>query len=381
MAPQTPGSQAIVTVYKEGGATSTSFLEPERPRRRRQARALRPRPGFLRRADGGQRQWPDHLLAGHQLPVLVPRRDPPATTPCPSGSGAWRRGSREVRRRRQTIRRGRGSIGSGSGQGPPDARSLCLFAALAAGLLVARPRRRRRTPRGRQRRGARSSDADRRVADAVLARPLPPGGHKRSAHTPGSACTGSRPRSTPPTANGNWVSARRRRRSQNGRLRPVQYVAAGYRAPERDGRRGGDGAPTSTSATLERDRSTVSATPRSSSARTDRPTPGPTACSTTTTPGRVPDQHPAGEHAGHRRPRVLPRGAVRLRRPRGRLVHGGHRHLGRGRGVRRRRRQPAVPPGRARWVGRAGPARHLQRRAGTSTATGSGSATSPSASP
>ena len=63
-------------------------------------------------------------------------------------------------------------------------------------------------------------------------------------------------------------------------------------------------------------------------------------------PGQLPALTPDREHAGDRRPRVLPRGPVRLRRLRGRLVHGGHRHLGRGRGLPRHQRQPAVPPAR-----------------------------------
>ena len=50
------------------------------------------------------------------------------------------------------------------------------------------------------------------------------------------------------------------------------------------------------------------------------------------------------EPQGHRRPRVLPRRAVRLRR-RGRpLADGGHGHLDGGAARRQRQRQPAVPP-------------------------------------
>ena len=45
--------------------------------------------------------------------------------------------------------------------------------------------------------------------------------------------------------------------------------------------------------------------------------------------------HADREHAGDRGPRVLPRGAVRLRRRRGHLADGGHGDLGRGRALRR----------------------------------------------
>ena len=58
---------------------------------------------------------------------------------------------------------------------------------------------------------------------------------------------------------------------------------------------------------------------------------------------RLPDQHAAGEPPGDPGARVLPRDPVRLRRVRRRLGHGGHRRVGRGRGLRRRRRQRAVP--------------------------------------
>ena len=60
-------------------------------------------------------------------------------------------------------------------------------------------------------------------------------------------------------------------------------------------------------------------------------------------PQPVSEQHAAGEHAGHRRPRVLPRRAVRLRRHRGQLVPRGHRDLDRGRGLRRHQRQRLLP--------------------------------------
>ena len=79
---------------------------------------------------------------------------------------------------------------------------------------------------------------------------------------------------------------------------------------------------------------------------------------------RVPDQHPAREPPGHRRPRVLPRHPVRLRPLRGQLAPRGHRRLGRGRGLRRAstttcqylRRSPLDPAPR--------PARHLRRDSG-----------------
>ena len=83
--------------------------------------------------------------------------------------------------------------------------------------------------------------ADRHEADAALARPLPPGGHKRS-------CT--------PRICVHWISAAVDQTDTNpangvpdyvDKVRSTvdfvhrRYVAAGYRAPERDGRRGGDG--------------------------------------------------------------------------------------------------------------------------------------------
>ena len=46
---------------------------------------------------------------------------------------------------------------------------------------------------------------------------------------------------------------------------------------------------------------------------------------------------------GDRRARVLPRDAVRLRLARGSLAHGGNRGVDRGRGLRRRQRQPPLP--------------------------------------
>ena len=69
------------------------------------------------------------------------------------------------------------------------------------------------------------------------------------------------------------------------------------------------------------------------------------------------------EHAGHRGPRAVPRRPVRDRRPRGRLVPRGDRHLDGGAGHRRRRRQPPVPAPRPARRPRH-PARHLRLRAG-----------------
>ena len=83
-----------------------------------------------------------------------------------------------------------------------------------------------------------------------------------------------------------------------------------------------------------------------------------TACSTTTSPLEFP-LAPIDSAPGHRRPRVLPRHPVRLRLRRGRLAARGHRHLDGGAGLRRRQRQPPVPPRRPdRRL--AGPARLLQ---------------------
>ena len=91
--------------------------------------------------------------------------------------------------------------------------------------------------------------------------------------------------------------------------------------------------------------------------------------------------------ARHGRARVLPRGPVRLRLPRGPLAHGGHGRLDRGRGLRHGQRQPPVPEGR--------PARHAttpgcrsttrtrtspRPTRATTTASGSSGATSRSAS-
>ena len=67
-----------------------------------------------------------------------------------------------------------------------------------------------------------------------------------------------------------------------------------------------------------------------------------TACSTTTSPGgsSAPTRR---QPAGHRGARVLPRGPVRLRLPRGPVAAGVHSHLDRGEVRRPGRRQPAVP--------------------------------------
>ncbi len=88
-----------------------------------------------------------------------------------------------------------------------------------------------------------------------------------------------------------------------------------------------------------------------------------------------------------RRPRVLPRGPVRLRLARGPVAHGRHRRLDGGRGLLRRERQPPVPghepaqPTRATgtpWTSTTPiPAR---RERASSTASGSSGATSPSGS-
>ena len=121
------------------------------------------------------------------------------------------------------------------------------------------------------------------------------------------------------------------------------YVRAGYRAPLKDRGRGGN---------RKRDvylRNIGGAGPvrllhhRPEAAHAARQRVGLLRARQRLLPGRVPDEHAAGEHAGDRRPRVLPRGAVRLRLPRGRLVHGGHGHLGRGRALRRRQRQLQLP--------------------------------------
>ncbi len=125
---------------------------------------------------------------------------------------------------------------------------------------------------------------------------------------------------------------------------------------------------TSTSRTSAPVVSTATAPPTRILSGHARP-PGPTACSTTTTRPTSSRPHtPIAEPPGHRRPRVLPRRAVRLRHRRGRLVHGGHRHLGRGRGLRRCQRQrqyldssPLTEPRRSMdQFSRRLPLRHLE---------------------
>ena len=167
-------------------------------------------------------------------------------------------------------------------------------------------------------------------------------------------------------------------RSADHRRTCSTYAAAGYRAPRSDGTVGGG------SGLLDIYLGDLGAGPlrllRHRPAAGDQ---GPYAtsayCAFNNDYSGVPDPHAAGEPRGDRGARALPRRAVRLRLPRGRLVHGGDRDLGRGRALRRRQRQPAVPRRRARWPSRA--SRWTTSRTGcASTATGSSSATSPSAS-
>ena len=83
---------------------------------------------------------------------------------------------------------------------------------------------------------------------------------------------------------------------------------------------------------------------------------------------------------GDRGPRVLPRGPVRLRLRRGRLVHGGHRDVDGGAGL---RRASTTTAGTSRSASSAHPSAHstCSRTPGApSTATGPSSSTSPGAS-
>ena len=161
------------------------------------------------------------------------------------------------------------------------------------------------------------------------------------------------------------------------------YVAAGYRAHR---------SPTSTPTTTAATRSPTSTSPTSATTVSTATAP-PTTTSRTNRPqdtwgycvldndyrkGEFPTNTPKREPPGHRGPRVLPRRPVRLRHLRGRLGHGGHRDLGRGRALRQRQRQRAVPPQRA--DGAAARVARPVLPAASTTAPGSSSATSPSGS-
>ena len=250
------------------------------------------------------------------------------------------------------------------------ARAQALFAEQVAG----RGARRQAAARRRRHDGAQPADAGARRparrraargADALLARPTAPGGDgTRRLHGPPrrrpvcARATDLRPlrhhrpltrRSPADTAPANGIPTRSTGRWPRPSHVHGTYVDARLPAPR------------------PRRRSWAAAAARSTSTSADLGDPGPLrllherpadqddrtsnrwaycVIDDDFSPTQFPSEHPDGEPAGHAGPRVLPRRPVRLRRVRGRLVHGGHRHLGRGRALRRRRRQPAVPAGR-----------------------------------
>ena len=151
------------------------------------------------------------------------------------------------------------------------------------------------------------------------------------------------------------------------------YVDAGYRPPARDGRRGGDARPDIYLAQIGNKGLYGYCT--TDQARVPDHGSAWAYCVLDNDYARTefPHEHADREHAGDGGARVLPRRAVRLRHRRGPVVHGGHRHLGRGRGLRPGQRQRQLPAVTARS---GTPACPLDtRRAATSTAPGSSSGT------
>ena len=139
-----------------------------------------------------------------------------------------------------------------------------------------------------------------------------------------------------------------RLRDRGARAGPTRHDTMGYRLPLADGGSGGaDDNPDGTHRHLprrppRRGASTATAPPTTPSAAAR-----PAYC--------VLDNDflgygtaPTNALRRHGRARVLPRHPVRLRRRRGLVVHGGHRDVDRGRGLRRHQRQPAVPAPTAR---------------------------------